>query len=258
MSGLPSKEQNCLGVWSPVLSPVPPAGRTTDTVKSTEGSPEQVSPLPARPSRKTPGLAGLPRPSHLFRTLGCRTSISLCGGGAHRTPSPHRDPPPQGSQSHPPTRPGPAGPLWGPPKPKSRRHRGTESASSSPSAALVGPNAGPRPRRAPPAKQPTTTQEFGASPHPVPRHGLGPTKGDPPLRSRQPTTHSTVGPGESKAGPLHPCPGERHPRAVGVHKECCYHGPTRLPHRWNLKKASSQEQGPEPTPQGHRHPQAQV
>uniref|UniRef100_A0A3Q4HFA5 Uncharacterized protein n=1 Tax=Neolamprologus brichardi TaxID=32507 RepID=A0A3Q4HFA5_NEOBR len=36
MSGLPRNVQNCFGVCSPVLSPVPPAGRTTDTGKSTQ------------------------------------------------------------------------------------------------------------------------------------------------------------------------------------------------------------------------------
>uniref|UniRef100_A0A3Q3E4N4 Uncharacterized protein n=1 Tax=Labrus bergylta TaxID=56723 RepID=A0A3Q3E4N4_9LABR len=49
MSGRPRNEQNCFGVCSPVLSPVPPAGRTTDTGKST------------RLLELAPGLVVLPR-----------------------------------------------------------------------------------------------------------------------------------------------------------------------------------------------------
>uniref|UniRef100_A0A3P9CDD3 Uncharacterized protein n=1 Tax=Maylandia zebra TaxID=106582 RepID=A0A3P9CDD3_9CICH len=47
MSGLPRNVQNCFGVCSPVLSPVPPAGRTTDTGKSTQRSAEWWSLFPA-------------------------------------------------------------------------------------------------------------------------------------------------------------------------------------------------------------------
>uniref|UniRef100_A0A3P9M460 Uncharacterized protein n=1 Tax=Oryzias latipes TaxID=8090 RepID=A0A3P9M460_ORYLA len=187
MSGLPSKEQNCLGVWSPVLSPVPPAGRTTDTGKSTDVSPEQVSPLPARPSRKTPGLAGLPGPSHLFRTLGCITSISLYGGVgvAHRTVQKQFTPRESTQPSHPPTRPAPAGPPWGPPKPESREAPGDRECKLQPPR-----SAGRAQHRSPsqestPAKQPTTTLEFWEPPTQSPGMGQG------PQRETRPTLQTT-------------------------------------------------------------------
>uniref|UniRef100_A0A8C6U0P3 Uncharacterized protein n=1 Tax=Neogobius melanostomus TaxID=47308 RepID=A0A8C6U0P3_9GOBI len=59
MSGLPMSPQNCLGVCSPVLSPVPPAGSTTDTGKSTLTSPGLLwGSFPGRRAREAPGSAG--------------------------------------------------------------------------------------------------------------------------------------------------------------------------------------------------------
>uniref|UniRef100_A0A667XA03 Uncharacterized protein n=1 Tax=Myripristis murdjan TaxID=586833 RepID=A0A667XA03_9TELE len=59
MSGLLRNVQNCLGVCSPVLSPVPPAGRTTDTGKSTLHFPGSWLLIRASPLGKSPGSAGL-------------------------------------------------------------------------------------------------------------------------------------------------------------------------------------------------------
>ncbi|XP_078804053.1 uncharacterized protein LOC144992278 [Oryzias latipes] len=149
--------------------------------------------------------------------------------------------------------------------PRAREQGGTEgkrgppqpNQENSPPAAPGEPNAGPHRRGTPtaPDEHPTTTQEFRASPRPNPRYEPGPPQGRPAPHSRQPSARPTVGPGRSKAGARRPRPGGGNPGEK--------RGPTRGVVNMarpgsatvgSLAGPSAQEQGPEPTPQGHQHP----
>lgn len=96
-------------------------------------------------------------------------------------------------------------------------------------------------------KQSTTTWEFWASTHP--------STGEQP---NAPGNHPPGGPGESKAGAAHPHPGGGRLREVGVPEERWKLGRPGSPTVWIFDTPSTPGQGPQPAPQGHRHPQGQM
>uniref|UniRef100_A0A3P9IUZ5 SRCR domain-containing protein n=1 Tax=Oryzias latipes TaxID=8090 RepID=A0A3P9IUZ5_ORYLA len=129
-----------------------------------------------------------------------------------------KEQPPPG-RSHPPPRPGSAGPLQGSPLPESRRSMGGQSANSSPTRRpappprLEGPMWGPAPGEHPsPRRAPHHPGVLG-----IP-HAPG-TSQDPP-RKIHPTllAHGWSSRKQSRSSRL--CPGGRHPGEVGFHNRC--------------------------------------
>ncbi|XP_078797635.1 uncharacterized protein LOC144989306 [Oryzias latipes] len=172
-----------------------------------------------------------------------------------------REQPPPG-RPNPPPRPGPAGPPQGPQSQRAGRHGGKEGAAPAQPGEQPPRRAGRTQRRAPPEKDAHSPRRaphhhpgVPGIPPPQPQVRARTPQGRPTPHSRQPSARPTVGPGRSEAGARRPRPeggnpGEKRGPTRGV-VNMARPGSATV---GNLAGPSTQEQGPEPTPQGHEHP----
>uniref|UniRef100_A0A3P9JS39 SPIN-DOC-like zinc-finger domain-containing protein n=1 Tax=Oryzias latipes TaxID=8090 RepID=A0A3P9JS39_ORYLA len=145
----------------------------------------------------------------------------------------------------------------------SREARRERERRPSPTRRAAPRRAGRTQRRAPPEKDAHSPRRaphhhpgVPGIPPPQPQVRARTPQGRPAPHSRQPSARPTVGPGRSEAGARRP-----RPRGGNPGEE---RGPTRGVVNMarpgsatvgNLAGPSAQEQGPEPTPQGHEHSQ---